>query len=467
MDYDSNHAVDYQGTNKGIKSSKESVRLVKDDRETNEENYQYTWIVKTTRTKTDEEGVDHVTSDKVVIEIQDKKTRRKDTWPVKGPPNKVLERYKKVIKDGRDYAQKIIKSRSVISNEGCYIDMGLLYGGWVYENAIIWWPEPISLDKAKIDVFLTDFFSQLKRDGVSNIKYSFDQLCDIFKIINREPGVNTDTISPIYVDNYLVSGTEQNFLEYMTSFGLANGVTSTLSFGGALAGATEMTLPDDGVTCASALADFMKKTNIKSIDYDIEGAAVVASTDSNNLAFYEALKTQVNAMGGTVSVAVIGDINQFPEVFLKDFNSYFDRVNLMLYSNTQYYIDATGSLYTWSLDKWIQAVGNDPLKISIGFYDSIAYEDPASSAGEKYDIEGLTRGQAAASIYLQAAKNLGITVCDFASPFWWTDNPVTLSANTVLQDFYSYLDQHSMLKKNPRKFPPYKKKKFPIKPLNS
>jgi hypothetical protein len=64
----------------------------------------------------------------------------------------------------------------------------------------------------------------------------------------------------------------------------------------------------------------------------------------------------------------IGDINQFPEVFFTDFDLYFDNVNLMLYSNTQYYIDATGSLYTWSLDKWIEAVGNDPSKLSIGFY---------------------------------------------------------------------------------------------------
>lgn len=346
------------------------------------------------------------------------------------------------IQTGAEFAKQMQANQS--SSDSCYIDMGILYGDWVYTNAMIWWPEPVSIDQEKVDTFLDSFFDQLKKDGVSDLRYSFEQMCDIFKIMNNEQGVWTDTISLIYSDDYKVGDTGKNFLEYMSDYAVREKFTNTLSFGGALASGEEMILPDDGKTCSDTLIEFMNKTNIQSVDFDIEGSEALSEmNDPNNLEFFQSLKQAQVQRGGFSTITVVGDINQLPSSISDNFDSYFDKVSLMLYSNTQYYLNAEGN-YTWALDNWIKAVGNDPSKISIGFYDQIAYENPSSNAGtEAYDVDDLSRGQSAAKIYIQVAEDLGISIEDFASPFWWTDDPTTLSSNTILEDFYNYLGNYA------------------------
>jgi hypothetical protein len=275
-------------------------------------------------------------------------------------------------------------------------------------------------------------------------------MSDIQNLINGTAGDWTDTITPIFVDNFPVGTTDQNFYQYMINQANAQGFRVNLSFGGALAGPTQMTLSENPEQSATDLVQFLASPNTASVDFDVEGAATTGFATSENLTFFSALHTQLSAQGKQSTLTLAGDINAGPEGPLQgifdDFDIYFDRVNLMLYSTDQYYIDANNE--TWGISQWLSCVNNNPSKISIGFYDSIAYEDPAASAGKKYNVAGLSRGAAAASIYLQLCDDLTaqlgreITVNDFAAPFWWTDDPTTLPSNEVLQDFYEYLGKN-------------------------
>lgn len=337
---------------------------------------------------------------------------------------------------GEELAKRM-RSGSTSVGESCYLDMGILYGQWVYSNAIIWWPEPVSIDQTKVDEFLGEFFEQLKRDGVSDLRYSFEQMCDIFNIPSHVEGPWSDPISLIYFDNFPVGTSGRNFLEYMCDRSVEQGFSNTMSFGGVAAAGSDWVLPGDGVTCANTFVQFMKDANIQSVDFDVEGPDAITQVQTDNSkAFFTSLKEQQAARGGKSTITLIGDINQKPEELFNPFDSYFDGVSLMLYSTDQYYIDADNE--TWGLRTWESAVGNDPSKLSIGFFDKIAYEDPSSSAGKTYEVSG-TRGQAAAQVYMQAAADLGVPLDEFSPPFWWTDDPTSLPDNTILEDFYESL----------------------------
>lgn len=355
-------------------------------------------------------------------------------------------------------------SSSAGGSEKCYIDMGILYGNWVYNNAIIWWPEPVCIDQTMVDEFLEELFTQLKQDGVNELRYSFAQMSDIFNLMNGEAGAWNDTITPIYADGFQVGETDLNFYEYMTTKASENGFINDLSFGGALAGESEMILPagHTPLECASTLVEFMKSTHTNSVDFDIEAGATSTFATQSNLEFLEELHSQLKAEGKTSSITLVGALTEGPTGPLKSifdtFDTYFDYVNLMLYSNTQYYLDASNG--SWGIEQWLDCVENDPSKISIGFFDQIPYENSTANATQPspYTVSGLSRGEAAASIYIQLCskinqdKGTSYTVDSFEAPFFWTDDPTTLPSNEVLEDFYAYLGQEMLTEEDDRNY---------------
>lgn len=325
----------------------------------------------------------------------------------------------------------------IISQQSVYIDEGILYGQWVYGNAIQWNTNPYTLNKAKVDEEIHSILNQLELAGVQEIRHAFSQVDNILNIENGVRGDSKDTISIIYSDDFLVEGTNQNFLQYMNFMAEQKGFQATLSDGGALAESTQMKLPSDAQTSATTLLEMMKRDGFHKIDFDIESSSAFSSaTTAESLQFFQLVKEGLENEGKASVGTFMGCVNNIPSVFVENMNSYFSEVSLMLYSTNQYYLDATGTC--WSLERWIEVVG-DPKKISVLFYDSIAYEDPSTSGGAHYEVSGLTRGQAAASIYLQVLGQLGLNLTSLAPTGWWTDHPTTLPNNQVLKDFYDYL----------------------------
>jgi hypothetical protein len=340
---------------------------------------------------------------------------------------------------------KEISAKDMVERRGnsAYIDMGVLYGH-IQSNFMVWWPEPVSIDQAKLDDFLNDLFSQLGRDGIKKIEFSFAQISDIEKLVNGQGGGSAaDKITDIFKDNFKVGKTSgQNFLKYFISAAHHNGVRAELSFGGAIASASDWKINGNPATAAQHLVEFMNNYDIDGADFDIESDAIMKGNSASDVQTFFKTLHQGLSPAKDVTLTVMGDINQWSKTLaplFTGFDSMFDGLNLMLYSDKEFYIDADNP--TWGLKQWISLI-NDPSKIHIGFFDSIPYENPDASSGKKYDVSGLERGEAAAKIYLDVLKDLGLSKAQMGEPFWWTDNPTTISGNKTMEQFYNYLSKH-------------------------
>jgi hypothetical protein len=352
---------------------------------------------------------------------------------------------------------KQMAATSAKSGEKCYIDMGVLYG-WVENNAMIWWPEPVKINQTILDSFLNELFAQLSKSGVTELRYSFAQIDDIFNLADATKGDPCDTITQIYYDpayqyGFQVGSSGQNLYQYMTSSAAQKNFKNTLSFGGALAGKTQMTLPAGKTAeeCADTLIQFLNSTNTSSVDFDVEGSEALDAFETADLQFLQTLHSKLKAQGKTATITLVGSLTEGPAGNLKtifqSFDTYFDQVSLMLYSDSVYYLDADNA--SWGIKQWLSYLSNDPSKLCIGFFDSIPYEDARASATQPCPysdvISGATRGEAAAKIYLKLIDNLNAelgtsyTVDSFPAPFWWTNDPTSLPNNEVLSDFYATL----------------------------
>jgi hypothetical protein len=79
------------------------------------------------------------------------------------------------------------------------------------------------------------------------------------------------------------------------------------------------------------------------------------------------------------------------------FPQLFTSLNLMLYSETQYYIDARNP--SWGIEQWLDLIGHSNAGLlHIGFEDAVNYSQAAASAGETYVIDTTNPGVAAAEI---------------------------------------------------------------------
>lgn len=346
-----------------------------------------------------------------------------------------------------------------------YIDMGQLYGTYVVGNMINWWPEPVNIDQEKLDSFLDAFFTQLVRSKVTEVELSFAQLCDIENLLNEQGGSSTDTITQIFdpVGNdgpYPVGDTGMNFLQYFIQKAHAVGIKVDLSFGGAIAGPDDMTLPSSGAKSAQNLLSFLTNYSIDAIDFDLEGTGATYLIQNNSAAdleaFFTMLHSSLEAEGKTSVITVEGSIQSGPEGTLaslfKDYPTKFDGTNLMLYSTSQYYLDAENE--TWGISEWIETLvdlsngeksASEILSgLQIGFYDSIDYSSPDASAGQKYSVpSGLTNGACAAYIYNTMQTQLSDLMPDtqiaFKSVFLWTNVPQDLSTNDFMVDFFDQI----------------------------
>lgn len=332
----------------------------------------------------------------------------------------------------------------------CYVDMGKLYGNYVVGQCIDWWPEPATINKYKLDAFLSPFFDKLINSGIDRIYLAFSQIGDIESLLNETSGSATDTITPIFKDNYKVATTDQNFLHYFIEQAHNNQLKVYLSFGGAIAAGNDMKIPGDGKEESEHLTQFVENYQLDGLDFDLEGtggADLISQNNPDNLEeFFQSLHSSMQSMNKSIVITVAGSINDGPNGTLKplfdQYQEFFDGCNLMLYSNSQYYIDADNE--TWGLKQWCEYVPHE--QIHIGFYDAIDYTNPQSSAGTQYAIpSGLSNGEAAGFVFQKAQDNLEtINPNDMplSSSFIWTDDPVNIPNNSFFSDFYQYIKSH-------------------------
>lgn len=135
----------------------------------------------------------------------------------------------------------------------------------------------------------------------------------------------------------------------------------------------------------------------------------------------------------TSTLTIEGGIQDWPLNFLKElfydaqnqliFPQLFNSLNLMLYSQTQYYLDANNP--TWGIEQWLNLIGiQNAGMLSIGFEDAVNYAAAAASAGETYNLQTTDPGIAAAEIYLQLLQKLQNDgyPATLGNPFFWPDN---------------------------------------------
>ncbi len=381
----------------------------------------------------------------------------------------------------------------------CYWDFGSSFGTNIWKFITGYWPGPPYVNltattkdtppKLKMDVYLASLFAQMKAAGQTTIVLSFAQLDNITYYASQDystasctvpapidpPCVDTayDTVASLL--NQLQTYSEGNtvkpikvpgfkdFLDYFNQRAIAAGMQVILSFGGAVATDSQFKIlqndSDTYVGAANNLVKAIKLYNFAGIDFDIEDSTALSSQsdDASGGTVFDFFKTIYSQLGSTHVVSLTSAAGHSWRTtlseFLSNFNSYFNALNLMTYSDTQYYLDVDticAPTDGYSIQEWVDAIGaKNTSMIHIGFDDGIHYAQASANAGQcTYSIKaGSTDGQAAAQIWQQiSAKIPGL-----GDPFWWPAHPKgdtryipTTSSESnfitpVMQDFYNTL----------------------------
>lgn len=283
------------------------------------------------------------------------------------------------------------------------------------------------LDMKKLDQYLQSLFKKFRESGLTNVDLSFAQLSDVLQLLGGSGKASpTDVIAQLMK---LYPGALQEYVKVAH----ANGVKVTLSFGGANGYGKNWKIQGDPVKYANELNDFVKKMGLNGVDFDIEDASF-SKTNPAPIAtkFFTTLHDLLAKEGKKSTLTIMGGLADWPKRYLKDlfqdgkgnsvFTKMFDGVNLMLYSSTQYYLDAKNP--TWGIEEWLDLLGKqNASKIHIGFEDGINYANPKNSAGTKYHVDTTDSGKAAAEVYKQLLAQLEKDgyPSKLGSAFFWPD----------------------------------------------
>ncbi len=316
--------------------------------------------------------------------------------------------------------------------------------------------------KAAIDAYL----AELSKENIDTLNLAFTQLNDIEKFINgtKISGATPDTLVQWINDNpsaWKTFETEAN----------AKGFKLDFSFGGQNAQAADWALPaGQGAQMAQALIQKLTvngKLMVQKFDFDVELQGFANGDMANLKAFFTQLHTSADALGGQTLLTSMGSVTDWVEsniggkitkgplydLFFDDqgnpaFSKMFDGLNLMMYSQTDYYLDASNKDGD-SIEDWINLIGKQNVgMIHLGFEDNVPY-----TAGHN-PVWAPTEGQAAAMQYerllTQLQKDGYIdSTHQLGGPFFWPDSNINSSADfphqDFEQDFYNELDRWNWL----------------------
>ncbi len=276
-----------------------------------------------------------------------------------------------------------------------------------------------------IDDFKTalhSWYMGLQAAGVGQITLSFAQVQNLLLFSEGQPpAVPQDDL----VTNMLA--TSPDAFTAVIEQAHADNIKVFVSFGGGSANGTNWTLP----TAASdpnptnTLCDIVKKYNIDGCDFDIElNTFAQTNTQQAVSQFFGNLYTQLGGVNKSSTLACMGSIADWPQGDIKElfysgnnviFNSFFNGLNLMLYSDTAPYINPDDRSTGWALTQWIDIIGKTNVhKIHVGFDDSVNYR-----IGAYKNVE--SNGVAAARMYKDALAKLAEDNYpnDFGSVFFW------------------------------------------------
>ena len=362
---------------------------------------------------------------------------------------------------------------SGVSSQGQQAYLDLSQCAWtLFGPGINWQKTPPFIDTTLLNDPKTAFsqmFSNFKQEGVNQINLSFAQICDINRLC-KDSGATSQTLpnsTGDYSSNDMAlgqtmrsedratgkysgpaykvedgSGKEvaSNFLQYFSQFAHQNGMKVSLSFGGALGNATDNTFPDSAKDTANHLAAAMKSLGIDSADFDIENSSLFDSNKPEDLqTFFTTLHSDLKSEGKTTTATLMGGSVTDPKFapILDQFNSKFDDANLMLYSNTQYWLDPS---YINTLKTKLNVDGPH---LHIGFYSSINYASESSCAsGQKPPCpidSSKSSGANAANFYKALQKDIP----GLGEPFVWNDDPTSNKSYNFMQDFYNGIEGKS------------------------
>lgn len=314
--------------------------------------------------------------------------------------------------------------------------------------------------------YLDSIFQRMKEAGMNQVNISFAQIASINVLFSGDysKGSQADTFVQVLKNEKFLGpdGKVVDMLKLYIDTAQQAGIRADLAFGGEDASGLKICQPGETAGGqASKLVQFMQKYNIDSIDFDLEdtGAVNFASenTEVQQRDFFKELHKQLALQGKSVVLTIEGSTKWAGvlKALFEDekgnpsFSQLFDGLNLMLYSQTQYYIDANNS--DWGIEQWLDIIEKENVdKIHVGFEDHVPYESPTASAGAPYRITTSNRGQAAAQVYEQFLKQLKDDMYPegLGEPFWWPDegidsydpnNPNSVISETMV-DFYKYLN---------------------------
>lgn len=307
----------------------------------------------------------------------------------------------------------------------CYLDLGevgsQLWSFMVYNPTTM-------LNMTQYDQYLTSLFSQLKAAGVNQINLSFAQIGGIDSLLNNGANAASDDVV-----GQMLASFPGAFQELIKQAHLA-GISVDLAFGGE--NGASMTIVGPGETAqgqAQKLLQFLQTMNIDAIDFDFESTAFTTSNSAQDaIAFMTTLHQGMMSQNKPMTLTIEGAVTDWPQNLLKSlfydannnliFFNLFDDLNLMLYSESQYYIDANND--TWGIEQWLDLIGKqNSAKLHIGFEDNVNYASASASAGETYTLDTTVPGTAAAEIYMQLQSQLAKDgyPTNFGEPFFWPD----------------------------------------------
>lgn len=352
-----------------------------------------------------------------------------------------------------------------------YFDFGS-FGSSVWN--FITWSNPLNkevVDTAALNEYIDSLAQQCKAQGISEMTFSFSQVSDIQDLLNGDfKDCSPDDALGMLYNTLGGDGPHGSgdltlpFFQQMLQELQKDGIKTSLSFGGASAGAGSTNDWNFGFSstyspqqAASDLTDWAKSMGFNDIDFDIESADITSKNSGSDLAaFFANLHKECSASGINTTITLEGAADTWGmekgsilyPIFSQNipFDQMFDAIHLMDYNTTAgvYYLNAgQGSpLEDWDLTTWVtQLMENMGLSgpsgaakaasyLQIGFNSSINYLNPSSSAGplpySNFPPGVTTNGQAAGYIFAQLEKELQEY---FNSPslhlgpsFFWDDN---------------------------------------------
>ncbi|MCP5504852.1 MAG: hypothetical protein H7A41_06840 [Chlamydiales bacterium] len=312
--------------------------------------------------------------------------------------------------------------------------------------------------------YLNSVFDRMKEGGMNQINLSFAQIASIDVLLSGDYSTSKDPfVMVLHNEKFLgPDGKYVDMLKLFVDTAHQAGIRVDIAFGGEDASGLKICGPGETATGqAQKLAQFMDHYGFDSVDFDLEdtGAEAFAkeNTRTEQREFFAELQKELSAKSRSVILTIEGATSwgtgTLKALFYDDaenqiFKDLFNGLNLMLYSQTQYYINANDK--TWGIEQWLEIIGKENVSmIHIGFEDHVPYENPDASAGEHYHITTKNRGAAAAQVYQQLGANLqadGYTT-PLGNPFWWPDEGIDSyqpdQTNSVISDtmvdFYNAL----------------------------